>query len=154
MHGLPPEITDSAGRRYSVRIRLNDGEHFLFAAVDDKGIQAAYANCNRRNDVLFLDDIHVTNMAPTPGRLVCWLPRWLRPTRAYRNRGLGSLMLKLTVSVAKARHLRRIEGALSPHDLKDSPTLPDWYKRNGFVVVNDATGVPNSVIYSLESQRL
>lgn len=51
----------------------------------------------------------------------------------YRNRGIGSALLRAVISAAEARRYARV--VLSP----SGPALP-FYKRAGFIVPDDAAG--------------
>ena len=53
----------------------------------------------------------------------------------YRGRGLGTAIVKMLIQFAMSRGLLQVKGSLSPHDLKDNPGLPDWYRRRGFEVL-------------------
>ena len=95
-----------------------------------------YANCGVEEDAIHIDDIRIENEARQRESfgLLRTVLNWQKKPINYRRRGLGNALLRLVERVAGERGFRRLTGDLSPHDLLESPQLPDWYRRRGFVV--------------------
>lgn len=52
----------------------------------------------------------------------------------FRYRGLGDHFLQGVLAWAKEKAAGRITGEISPSDLRETPRLPDWYRKHGFRV--------------------
>ncbi len=53
---------------------------------------------------------------------------------AYRNRGIGIGLMRLTMDVARQQHLTRVEGLVTTDDLAETLHLLDWYRKQAFTV--------------------
>ena len=136
-------IHDKHGRKY--RITECSGEHVQRFNIEHRGIRIGYANFHFQGaDVLHLDDLHLEDDAIMPAwfaldlyfGFVAFPPlRWR--TRNFRNRGIGTAMIKFLAEYAQSKFASRIEGEVKHHDFKDNPDLPEWYRRRGFAVVMD-----------------
>lgn len=51
-----------------------------------------------------------------------------------RKAGIGHQLLARVFDVARRNGFQRVCGDIAPIDLKANPELPDWYRRQGFVV--------------------
>lgn len=130
-------IQDRLGKKYRVQVFEKPDTWCLM--VYDGDVPVGYANCLVKVDVLTLDDLHVSADATLPGHGLPLLLRNLFHYRArsvnYRSRGLGTAMLRLLIARASNHGFKVVEACLSPHDMAEDPTLPEWYCRRGFTLV-------------------
>ncbi len=54
---------------------------------------------------------------------------------AYRNRGLGTLLLQALIALARNRGVATIHGLVRRQDLAAQPHLLRWYRENGFATI-------------------
>lgn len=127
-------ITDSSGTVY----RLHHVEYSVLSDWDifDGEWRVGFAHCLKNEATLTLGDIKLEAAFVKP---TSQLERWARkllgiphPSENYRQRGLGSALLKVIIQWAKARGFTRIEGQISTVDTQPNPGLLDWYSRFGF----------------------
>lgn len=52
---------------------------------------------------------------------------------AYRHRRIGSALLTFMLRLADSAGIREIWGVVTAEDLKQTPSLLNWYERNGFI---------------------
>lgn len=52
----------------------------------------------------------------------------------YRNRGLGSALLRQSIALARGHGIQHIKGRIVRKDTRDTPHLLDWYRSHGFAV--------------------
>ena len=136
-NNLRTTIHDRDGREYNVT--EYGSERFN---IQRRGVPIGYANFHFEGaDVLHLDDLHIEDDAIFPPWFSCPLPfvilsfpplRWR--TENFQGRGIGTAMIQFLVDYARSKFAKRIEGEVKPHDFKDNPDLPDWYRRRGFTV--------------------
>jgi GNAT superfamily N-acetyltransferase len=135
-------IHDRHGRKYTVS-ESGSQDYYQRFNIEHRRNRVGYANCHfEGDDVLHLDDLHIEDKAMYPPwffvDLIFWIgslppERW-RVTN-YRERGIGTAMIKFLASYARSKSAKRIEGEVKHHDFKDNPQLPEWYRRRGFAVV-------------------
>ena len=134
-------IQDQLGKSYRVQAFENPDNWCLM--VYDGDVPVGHVNCVVKRDVLNLDDLHVSTDATQPAHGLPLLLRNLFHHRgkriSYRSRGLGTAMLRLLIARASERGFKIIEAHLSPHDLAEYPDLPEWYRRQGFALVETGT---------------
>ncbi len=93
------------------------------------------------SEVLLIDDLHIRHDAIL-FPLLWWdlivvkiyLPSVKWKTHNFQGRGIGTAMLEFMAGYARSRSAKRIEGHLSPHDLRNNPDLANWYRSRGFTV--------------------
>ncbi len=61
------------------------------------------------------------------------LMHWNEPTN-YRQKGLGTYLLKMIINWAKHKGVHKIIGAVTQEDINDNPNLINWYKKHGFQI--------------------
>lgn len=130
------------GGEYHVIESDCDSEDFRRFNIKFGRCQVGYLNYSFEGDgVLNLDDLHIEDAATSPPWFLLdfifiggsFPPlRWR--TKNFRGRGIGTAMIEFLVDYARANSIKRIEGEVKPHDFKDNPDLPDWYRRRGFTV--------------------
>lgn len=135
-------IYDREGREYRVIESDCGSENFRRFNIKFGRYQVGYINYSfEGSEVLHLDDLHIEDAAISPP----WFfldfifiggsfppQRWR--TKSFRGRGIGTAIIDFLVNYARANSIIRIEGEVKPHDFKDNPDLPDWYRRRGFIV--------------------
>jgi GNAT superfamily N-acetyltransferase len=135
-------IYDRHGRQYGVNeIALSAG--FIRFNIECLGKRVGYVNCHfESEDVLYLDDLRIEDRAIRPSWFSLILKSWavsLSPARwrtvNYRERGLGTAMIKFLENYARLHGAKRLEGRVKTHDLRNYPDLVNWYRRRGFAVV-------------------
>ena len=57
----------------------------------------------------------------------------IQVSQTYRNRGIGTVLLKEILHYCKNHNVHRVTGAINGA----TPRLTEWYRRNGFAIVND-----------------
>ncbi len=128
-------IIDRWGDRYRVHSDRDYG--WSFRIWHDQH-PIGYMNCIQQRPVLLVGDFRLRDDMVIPESLPDSLVRRFlgrpRPTRSYRNRGLGTAMFVLVSGLAKTAGFERLEGWISDVDTEKNPELPDWYKRRGFTV--------------------
>ena len=132
-------FTVSDNRGHSYQLPLFEDATGWSAKVFDGDTLVGQVHCLKRGEALYLADLHVQEAATHPIQGLAWVRAWLGfdtrgRTESYRNRGLGSALLRFVINRARAGGFRGVTGRLAPIDLKESPTLPDWYQDRGFRV--------------------
>lgn len=135
-------ICDKHGREYFVIESDCDSEQFRRFNIKSGRCQVGYLNYSFEGDgVLHLDDLHIEDAAISPPWFFLdfifiggsFPPlRWR--TKNFRGCGIGTAMIEYLVNYARVNSITRIEGEVKPHDFKDNPDLPEWYRRRGFTV--------------------
>lgn len=123
-------------------VTQSDSEDYKRFNITSRGKLVGYVNCHFEDDVLHLDDLCIYDKAMRPPlffvNLFFWIlsfpPEKWRTTNHQRT-GLGTAMLKFLADYARRKTMKRIEGEIMPHDFKNNPDLPEWYRRRGFTVV-------------------
>lgn len=64
--------------------------------------------------------------------------KMIQVTQDYRNRGIGTVLLKEILHYCRSHNVQRITGEIDGGETHgDNARLREWYRRNGFAVVND-----------------
>jgi GNAT superfamily N-acetyltransferase len=58
---------------------------------------------------------------------------------AHRHQGLGTAMLRKLLDIARENGVKHIQGRVVENDIRETPGLLDWYRREGFSVRSNAT---------------
>jgi hypothetical protein len=134
-------ITDSSGTVY----RLHHVEYETLCGwnIFDGEWRVGVANCCKNGTMLSLGDIKMEAafVAPT-GRFNRWIRKLVGaqlPPKNYRQRGLGSALLKEIIHWAKEHGFTQIEGEISTVDTPHNPKLLEWYARFGFTFTKHQT---------------
>lgn len=137
-------IKDKAGRSY--RLTIAEVQDLWVLRVFHGRTLVGESNCQRKDQELFLGDLHILNDVKIPegglSRFLRFVTGCQKTPVSYRGRGLGRSLLKFIMDRAAERGLRQITGNLFPRDLKENPKLPDWYRQFGFEVTmkNEESG--------------
>ena len=59
--------------------------------------------------------------------------KMIQVSQTYRNRGIGTVLLKEILHYCKHHNIHRVTGEIKG----ETTLLRDWYRRNGFAIVND-----------------
>lgn len=134
------------------------GESFVICFADWQfearagGRRVGYAWCRRKGpETLVIIDLCIDAAAPVLG----WVQRlrvnlFLRAKRvSFRRRGIGSAMVDALIGASRAGGINTISGYITPADLDQFPSLPEWYKKKGFVVTDNSAGIPPNARYLL-----
>ena len=79
---------------------------------------------------VIVDEAVVTRPFPFRRILCKWWPRI--GTTNYRQRGVGTKMLKSFLAWCRENQITQVFGSGVQRDLDTTPTLLDWYARHGF----------------------
>lgn len=63
-----------------------------------------------------------------------WMLFNVQVTERYRERGLGTLLVRAAIRLARRRGAQELHGMVVLSDVKEHPFLPEWYARLGFAV--------------------
>jgi GNAT superfamily N-acetyltransferase len=136
------ELTVCDKRNHSYQVQVHPIEHATgwFMKVFDVDTLAAEVKCLAQGKDFFLADLRVQDSAVHPIRGFARIKSLLGFTihgriENYRKRGLGSVLLRFVISLAREKAFQRIIGKLAPIDLEPNPALPDWYRHHGFTVI-------------------
>ena len=59
--------------------------------------------------------------------------KMIQVSQTYRNRGIGTVLLKEVLHYCKSHNVHRVTGEIKG----ETGRLREWYRKNGFAVVND-----------------
>ena len=110
-------------------------DHLVYFKLEFQTASAAYAHGRIETDALILVDLFVQDQCIVIERN--FLPRLFgRKTYQvnFRQQGIGTQLLTTVIAYAKAKKLKRIEGALEAKELALNPRLPQWCQKRGFTV--------------------
>lgn len=60
--------------------------------------------------------------------------KMIQVSQNYRNRGIGTVLLKEILHYCRNHNIQRVTGEIKG----ETARLRDWYRRNGFTIVNEA----------------
>ena len=167
---MPEYIFDRYRQRYVVEVQ-EDGDQSYYVKIKDGDEYVGQLLCSFCPDaVMILEDLFIRNDTETPET---WgTDRKLRPISPelqddllpgdilnirwhsdktemnYRNRGLGSALLKRMINLAKDRNINTVFGSIVKKDVLRNPHLVRWYMNRGFNITNQFTGcIPDAVTY-------
>ncbi len=126
---------DKDGIAYEV-VRVGEG---LFH-VCHQGNTIGHVYCHIFNECAVIADIRVSDCVKQ-GRCVLLQILGFKPRiKSYRNKGVGTALLKFALNYLKAQGCTRVEGNIMERDLKAWPRLPQWYRDHGFQVPESGFG--------------
>lgn len=97
-----------------------------------------YARCSISQNRLEIADMKVDNNHPIPWPIFhVFLIRmgFKVRRRSFRNKGIGSLLLRRVLAEADAMGIEEVWGSVTEDDIAQSPFLLAWYERRGFTVI-------------------
>lgn len=127
---VPGTIFDRTGRPYRSALRMGDRSHDW--QVFDDGWRIGYAWCSRDQTEFRINDLKFDGQFRRPRTFLGWQIGRARVVN-YQRRGLGTALLRVIITHARAHGCRQIVGMISQVDLDRFSTLPGWYARFGFV---------------------
>ncbi len=91
------------------------------------------------SSTLWIADLSILER-PMLSRKKTWrfVPRWVWwkwRKEPYMRRGLGTVLLKETIALARAKGMKCIRGFVVEEDYRKNPNLLEWYHRYGFTVL-------------------
>lgn len=63
----------------------------------------------------------------------------IRISENYRNRGIGTVLLKEILHYFRSHNVHRITGEIDGSTQAERARLQEWFRRNGFAIVGDNT---------------
>jgi len=167
---MPEYIFDRYRQRYAVEIQ-EDSDQAYYLKIKDGDEYVGQLLCSFHPDaVMILEDLFIRNDTESPE--IWGTDRKLRPISPelqddlltgdilkarchsdntemnYRNRGLGSALLKLMINLAKDRNISTVFGSIVKKDVLRNPHLVRWYMNRGFNITNQFIGcIPEAVTY-------
>jgi hypothetical protein len=155
-------IFDRYRQRYILEVQENSEQSYYIKIKDGDEYVGQLLCSFHPGAVMILEDLFIRNDTETPdtwGR-----DRKLRPVSSelqddllpgnvlkarwhsdntemnYRNRGLGSALLKLMIDLAKDKKVNTVLGSIVKKDMLTNPRLIRWYINRGFNITNQFTG--------------
>ena len=164
---MPEYVFDRYRQRYAVEVQ-EDSDQSYYLKIKDGDEYVGQLLCSFCPDaVMILEDLFIRNDTESPE--IWGTDRKLRPILPelqddllipkarwhsdktetnYRNRGLGSALLKLMINLAKDRNINTVYGSIVKKDILRNPHLVRWYMNRGFDITNQFTGcIPDAVTY-------
>jgi hypothetical protein len=148
-------IEDNKGLRYHLRINHGfnrDGSPFstiINVYRDGREAHAGHANVLFRSssdallgDLIIHDEVPALNIIDR----FYLLSHPFEPIR-YRRRGLGTVLLKYIIDLARAKGVRTLHGSLTDQDLDSNPNLLNWYRKHGFAIEPPTRDEVDSAMY-------
>jgi GNAT superfamily N-acetyltransferase len=163
-------IFDRFRQRYEIEIH-EDSDQAYYIKIKDREEYVGQLLCSFHDEsVMILEDLFIRNDQDTPDD---WgVDRKLRPAAPifedgqissskfgdgrhsnkvkmnYRNRGLGSALLRLMVDLAKRRGMKTVFGSIVRKDILRNPHLIRWYLNRGFNLTTQFQGcIPEAETY-------
>jgi GNAT superfamily N-acetyltransferase len=163
-------IFDRFKQRYDIEIQEDSGQAY-YIKIKDREEYVGQMLCSFHDEaVMILEDLFIRNDLDTPDS---WgADRKLRPLSPafedgqissgifgarmrsketemnYRNRGLGSALLKLMIDLAKHRGMKTVFGSIVRKDILRNPHLIRWYLNRGFDLTKQFQGcIPDAETY-------
>ena len=164
---MPEYVFDRYRQRYAVEVQ-EDSDQSYYLKIKDGDEYVGQLLCSFRPDaVMILEDLFIRNDIESPeiwdtdrklmpispelqDDLLILKARWHSDNKEmnYRNRGLGSALLKLMINLAKDRKFNTVFGSIVKKDILRNPHLVRWYMNRGFNITNQFTGcIPDAVTY-------
>ncbi len=163
-------VYDRYRQRYAVEVQ-EDSDKSYYIKIKDGDEYVGQLFCSFcPDDVMILEDLFIRNDIETPET---WgTDRKLRPVSPelqddlltgdifkgrwhsvnkemnYRNRGLGSALLKLTIDLARDNKIKTVFGSIVKKDVLRNSHLIRWYINRGFNITDRFKGcIPDAVTY-------
>lgn len=142
-------IFDSFGCQYQICVIVDD-DNFFFIKLKHYDEIVGEAKCTLNLHEMVLEDIIIYDeVVRTPQNFLDIFLKVAfnrnKPTN-YRQRGLGTSLLKFVINHACYKGIKRISGRLVERDLASNPNLFKWYQKHGFQVINAAAeDIPGTV---------
>lgn len=131
-------IFDSFGSQYHLCM-IVDNDNFFFVKLKHCDEIVGEAKCTMHLHEMVLEDILIYDeVVRTPQN---FLDIFLKiafnrnKTTNYRQRGLGTSLLKFLINYACYKGVKRISGRVVERDVANNPNLFQWYRKHGFQVI-------------------
>jgi GNAT superfamily N-acetyltransferase len=166
---IPGYIYDRYNQRYAVEVEEDSELSFYIKLKDGETYIGQMLVSFLPDDVMILEDLFIRSDLDAPekwtpgrktGRMAAGILSRLvsaggrqgkrRPesVRNYRNRGLGSELIKILLDLAAERKGKVIFGSLIREDIAINPQLLEWYMHRGFTVSGPFKNcIPDAVTY-------
>jgi GNAT acetyltransferase-like protein len=137
---FPAQIKDKQGNIHDVNV-VSDSETFFSISISFNRLAVGRINwVIEDNNVMTLADLIIFDRSfrrPLWVRLLPFL-KWKPPN--FRQRGLGSAMLRYVIAQAEALKVDAISGFVTSDDLQATPYLLEFYEKHGFTVQRTSQG--------------
>ena len=167
---MPEYIYDRYRQRYAVEVQEGSDKSY-YVKIKDGDEYVGQLLCSFcPDDVMILEDLFIRNDAEPPDtwgtdrklRPISlelqddssaggiFKPRWhsVNTEMNYRNRGLGSALLKLMTNLARDNRIKTVFGSIVKKDILRNPRLVRWYMNRGFNITNQFKGcIPDAVTH-------
>jgi hypothetical protein len=134
---IPDCIADNSGICYPLSLEIEDNVAEFKIRHNGKRIAIA-SLVMRTQSTIELADIRIEDQVFRREVFLKTLFRWITRKKHipinYRRKGIGSKLLTLVISFAKAQGYSKITGKVTKADFKNNPQLLDWYRKFGFDV--------------------
>lgn len=127
-------IQDKSGNLYEVEVSRSSTHIHLDVYTDTNVSGRVYCVIDQDTNQITLWDVYISEYIGNKPILYKLLPFlvWNKPN--YRNKGLGSAMLKYAIEQAKIMKVNSIVGNISGEDLEKTPYLIEFYQKHGFTI--------------------
>jgi hypothetical protein len=135
------KITDNYGKSYELYASI-DEDSITFEVFYRRSLISVIVGTVKSiietPDILQLCDINIFEpplimSRGLLGRLWLLILRKRLPA-TYRRRGIGTVMLRTLLTLAKESGIRMVYGYVVGKDVNDNPGLLDWYQSHGFEI--------------------
>ncbi len=137
------KIVDNKGLEYSLNATHyfdNDGQSLssvnIYLVREKRNVRVgeAYLTFLSPTDVV-IGDLHISNEVPASNLndKIHMFSHWGEPTN-YQRRNLGTKILKYIIKLAKSKNVKMLHGSLVKKDIRNNPSLVNWYKKHGFEI--------------------
>ncbi|MBD1896201.1 GNAT family N-acetyltransferase [Coleofasciculus sp. FACHB-129] len=146
-------VKDKQGRQYQMKGDYDNESGLLVVKLQYQNQEVGRLQClleyppgeMKIGDLIISDDDDVVE-----------IPRWrkvfkLKP-RNYRNKGLGTYLLKFALDFARQKGMTHIYGCLTHKDIATTPGLINWYKKHGFELESPAPKDPSTTAHRISQQ--
>ncbi len=144
-------VRDKQSRQYQMKGDYDNESKFLFVKLQYQKQEVGRLQCSLEYPPgeMKIDDLIISDD-------VVEIPRWrkvfkLKP-RNYRNKGLGTHLLKFALDFARQKGMRRIYGCLTYEGIATTPGLINCYKKHGFGLEPPAPEDPSTTAHRISQQ--
>ncbi|MBD1901262.1 GNAT family N-acetyltransferase [Trichocoleus sp. DQ-A3] len=146
-------VKDKQGRQYQMKGDYDDESGLLVVKLQYQNNEVGRLQCVvDPPGEMKISDLIISNDDDD----VVEIPRWrkvfkLKP-RNYRNKGLGTYLLKFALDFARQKGMTHIYGCLTHKDIATTPGLINWYKKHGFELESPAPKDPSTTAHRISQQ--
>ncbi len=145
-------VADKEGIQY--RLVMEESEKHFEVWILDGNIRIGRATCILHADGIVVEDIIIWEepvLFPKGlWRLVPYILYGRLKGKNYRQRGLGTELLKIVIEKAHEKDVAYIRGFITNQGIADNPKLLEWYRKHGFTVtpmVSPGPGMTDKVAW-------